>query len=195
MTSYSTAVEAWQPHQIAFPQQTCRYSNVVTRNLVDLYLCCRFPLNRICTCTETSNYPNLVFHLNFMMHHRSLRIVCNTTISLLLSDARPFVYASLTRSNTKHASGSQSRKELVSRVFSTTTPGRKDEKPSNTDSAFRDSDKRAARVQDAIAEQKDKQTRTPWHREGSNIPPVARQRSAGAMTKGGSLEIEIEPGC
>lgn len=26
--------------------------------------------------------------------------------------------------------------------------------------------------------------RTPWHREGSQIPPVKRQRSAGAMTKG-----------
>ncbi|OCK74933.1 hypothetical protein K432DRAFT_437769 [Lepidopterella palustris CBS 459.81] len=31
---------------------------------------------------------------------------------------------------------------------------------------------------------KEKQIRTPWHREGSDKPPVARQRSAGAMTKG-----------
>ncbi|KAF2020665.1 DUF607-domain-containing protein [Aaosphaeria arxii CBS 175.79] len=31
---------------------------------------------------------------------------------------------------------------------------------------------------------KDKQIRTPWQREGSDVPPVARQRSAGAMTKG-----------
>ncbi|KAL9581446.1 MAG: hypothetical protein Q9212_003894 [Teloschistes hypoglaucus] len=36
----------------------------------------------------------------------------------------------------------------------------------------------------AIAQEKEKQTRAPWHREGSNVPPVARQRSAGAMTKG-----------
>jgi hypothetical protein len=36
----------------------------------------------------------------------------------------------------------------------------------------------------AIAEAKEKQTRTPWHREGSNLPPVRRLRSAGAMTKG-----------
>lgn len=33
---------------------------------------------------------------------------------------------------------------------------------------------------------KEKQIRTPWHREGSEVPPVARQRSAGAMTKGSS---------
>ncbi|EMC98303.1 hypothetical protein BAUCODRAFT_32321, partial [Baudoinia panamericana UAMH 10762] len=33
-------------------------------------------------------------------------------------------------------------------------------------------------------ESKDKQTRSPWMREGSNVPPVARQRSAGAMVKG-----------
>ena len=36
----------------------------------------------------------------------------------------------------------------------------------------------------AIAQQKEKQNKTPWHREGSNLPPVARQRSAGAMAKG-----------
>ena len=37
---------------------------------------------------------------------------------------------------------------------------------------------------EAVAQQKEKQTKAPWHREGSNTPPVARQRSAGAMTKG-----------
>ncbi|EUC31744.1 hypothetical protein COCVIDRAFT_41299 [Bipolaris victoriae FI3] len=35
-----------------------------------------------------------------------------------------------------------------------------------------------------LKEDKGKQIRTPWHREGSDTPPVARQRSAGAMTKG-----------
>ncbi|KAI4166632.1 MAG: hypothetical protein LQ343_007887 [Gyalolechia ehrenbergii] len=35
-----------------------------------------------------------------------------------------------------------------------------------------------------IAQQKEKQSQAPWHREGSDTPPVARQRSAGAMTKG-----------
>ncbi|KAI9692398.1 MAG: hypothetical protein M1822_006629 [Bathelium mastoideum] len=35
-----------------------------------------------------------------------------------------------------------------------------------------------------VAESKDKQIRTPWHRDGSDEPPVKRQRSAGAMTKG-----------
>ena len=35
-----------------------------------------------------------------------------------------------------------------------------------------------------LAEDKGKQIRTPWHREGSDVPPVARERSAGAMTKG-----------
>lgn len=36
----------------------------------------------------------------------------------------------------------------------------------------------------AVAEDKGKQIRTPWHREGSDKPPVSRPRSAGAMTKG-----------
>ena len=39
-------------------------------------------------------------------------------------------------------------------------------------------------INEAIAQEKEKQTKAPWHREGSNKPPVARQRSAGAMTKG-----------
>ena len=36
----------------------------------------------------------------------------------------------------------------------------------------------------AVAKDKNRQIRTPWMREGSDEPPVARQRSAGAMTKG-----------
>jgi hypothetical protein len=35
-----------------------------------------------------------------------------------------------------------------------------------------------------LSEEREKQARTPWHREGADEPPVRRQRSAGAMTKG-----------
>jgi hypothetical protein len=42
-----------------------------------------------------------------------------------------------------------------------------------------------------LAEDKGKQIRTPWHREGSDVPPVARERSAGAMTKGPSHHPHI----
>ena len=45
-------------------------------------------------------------------------------------------------------------------------------------------DKEQSDIEDSIAQEKDKQQKTPWHREGSNVPPVARPRSAGAMTKG-----------
>lgn len=41
-----------------------------------------------------------------------------------------------------------------------------------------------SKLDDAIVQEKEKQTRAPWHREGSSVPPVARRRSAGAMTKG-----------
>lgn len=40
-----------------------------------------------------------------------------------------------------------------------------------------------------LAEDKSKQMRRPWHREGSDTPPVARQRSAGAMTKGSCIHV------
>lgn len=33
-------------------------------------------------------------------------------------------------------------------------------------------------------EHKDRQTRAPWHREGSNLPPVSRPQSTKTMTKG-----------
>ena len=39
-------------------------------------------------------------------------------------------------------------------------------------------------IEKAIGAEKGKQNKAPWHREGSDIPPVARQRSAGAMIKG-----------
>lgn len=45
-----------------------------------------------------------------------------------------------------------------------------------------------------IDHEKERQTRTPWHREGSDVPPVAHQRSAGAVTKGmffAALELYI----
>ena len=54
-------------------------------------------------------------------------------------------------------------------------------------------------IDDAIGEAKELQARTPWHREGSDQPPVKRNRSAGAMTKGMSLPIFLctssEPEC
>lgn len=39
-------------------------------------------------------------------------------------------------------------------------------------------------IDNAIGEAKELQARTPWHREGSDKPPVKRMRRAGAMTKG-----------
>ncbi|EXJ94650.1 hypothetical protein A1O1_03046 [Capronia coronata CBS 617.96] len=36
----------------------------------------------------------------------------------------------------------------------------------------------------AVAQEHEKQDRTPWHRQGAEEPPVRKQRSAGAMTKG-----------
>jgi hypothetical protein len=45
-------------------------------------------------------------------------------------------------------------------------------------------DQAESQIEDAIGQEKEKQARTPWHREGSDVPPVKRLRSAGAMTKG-----------
>lgn len=46
-------------------------------------------------------------------------------------------------------------------------------------------DEALSEFDDAVTEEgKDKQLRAPWHRQGAQEPPVRRQRSAGAMTKG-----------
>lgn len=42
----------------------------------------------------------------------------------------------------------------------------------------------AGKLEEAIGEAKELQARTPWHREGTDEPPVRRNRSAGAMVKG-----------
>ena len=44
--------------------------------------------------------------------------------------------------------------------------------------------RRASALAYNVSDEKELQNKTPWHREGSDLPPVARQRSAGAMTKG-----------
>lgn len=46
------------------------------------------------------------------------------------------------------------------------------------------SENHESNLEGSIAQEKEKQLRAPWHREGSDLPPVARRRSAGAMTQG-----------
>ncbi|RDL41135.1 Uncharacterized protein BP5553_01114 [Venustampulla echinocandica] len=41
-----------------------------------------------------------------------------------------------------------------------------------------------SQLDDVIGEQTELQAKTPWHREGSDMPPVKRMRSASAMTMG-----------
>lgn len=45
-------------------------------------------------------------------------------------------------------------------------------------------DEALSEFDNAVAQEHEKQERTPWHRQGAEEPPVRRQRSAGAMTKG-----------
>lgn len=44
--------------------------------------------------------------------------------------------------------------------------------------------RRESTIEQAIGAEKETQNKAPWHREGSDMPPVARQRSAGPMIKG-----------
>jgi len=52
-------------------------------------------------------------------------------------------------------------------------------------------DEQEGQLDRAIGQAKELQARTPWHREGSDTPPVKRNRSAGAMTKGWSYFVFV----
>jgi hypothetical protein len=53
-------------------------------------------------------------------------------------------------------------------------------------------DNEMSKFDDAVDAEREKQARTPWHREGADKPPVSRPRSASAMTKGRSLVYFVE---
>jgi hypothetical protein len=77
----------------------------------------------------------------------------------------------------------------LNRAFSSTNLQRKEDyadlaKELHQKSADKHEDEFNSQIDDAIGQAKELQTRTPWHREGSDKPPVKRMRSAGAMTKG-----------
>lgn len=57
------------------------------------------------------------------------------------------------------------------------------------DSGQRVLDKERDGADHSLTQEKERQKAAPWHREGSNLPPVARPRSAGAMTKGTMIFI------
>ncbi|CZT46081.1 related to COQ2-para-hydroxybenzoate--polyprenyltransferase [Rhynchosporium secalis] len=75
------------------------------------------------------------------------------------------------------------------RAFSTSIPTREDEATSkakalNQKGLDEEVDGFHKQIDNAIGQAKELQAKTPWHREGSDKPPVVRNRSAGAMTKG-----------
>jgi hypothetical protein len=86
----------------------------------------------------------------------------------------------------------------LNRAFSSTSLQRKKDyadqaKELHQKSADKHEDEFNSQIDDAIGQAKELQTRTPWHREGSDKPPVKRMRSAGAMTKGPSSSSPFPP--
>ena len=71
----------------------------------------------------------------------------------------------------------RTRPAALSNAFSTSSRFYEHVKPNSENPTSSELDQK-------LAEDKEKQIRTPWHRDGSDKPPVARQFSAGAMTKG-----------
>lgn len=69
------------------------------------------------------------------------------------------------------------------RQFTNTTTGRAKKKSSrNIDQNI--TPEESSHYDQLVAQDKEKQIKTPWQREGADKPPVSRSRSAGAMTKG-----------
>jgi hypothetical protein len=74
-----------------------------------------------------------------------------------------------------------------SRAWSNENSTAKAKAPNGRDQETHEQQAFNTQIDNAVGEAKELQTRTPWHREGTDKPPVKRQRSAGAMTKGLSL--------
>lgn len=53
------------------------------------------------------------------------------------------------------------------------------------------SDDRPSELDDAVSHVKQNQRKTPWQREGSQTPPVKRERNASAMTKGELSSLKL----
>lgn len=119
----------------------------------------------------------------YLRTYDSLR--CFVTSSILFSDTlfQPWMIRSLKNSHRLNIG--------LNRAFTASitisAENKHIEATSSTDS--RGSEAQQSKLDDAIAQEKEKQTRAPWHREGSNVPPVRRHRSAGAMTKGKIFSI------
>lgn len=96
-----------------------------------------------------------------------------------------FTFASSSQAQPNHKPAHSSIKP-----FSTTAKRRKDDSATKQAKALNEKgvqdqeESFNSQIDNAIGEAKELQARTPWHREGSDRPPVKRMRSAGAMTKG-----------
>ncbi|OCL13896.1 hypothetical protein AOQ84DRAFT_411300 [Glonium stellatum] len=120
-----------------------------------------------------------------------LRLTSAFTITTPYRSTRPCVH-SLCRNNIPDTHSYISR-AVNARGFSSTSATLIQGRSLNSDNSYSQpaerlnhnvTEEEQADYDRRIAEDKGKQIRTPWHREGSDKPPVARQRSAGAMTKG-----------
>jgi len=92
---------------------------------------------------------------------------------------------------------SQTSSRLCLRTYATNPPRAKDDPPDHSDVVYESSYAQPAHdfSQEVTPAEKDhydrivehskqQQVRSPWTRADSDVPPVARQRSAGAMVKG-----------
>jgi hypothetical protein len=91
--------------------------------------------------------------------------------------------------------GSQfSRPPCILRPFSSFKACRKEDSSANVKALNQNGldqheESLKSQVDSKLGQAEERQLRTPWHREGSDKPPVRRLRSASAMTKGSSLQV------
>jgi calcium uniporter protein, mitochondrial len=130
-----------------------------------------------------------------------MRTVTRITLHLQISSSRPsfssrFQHEILSTFRSRPKRSCSSPLSVVSvlsrspiRALSSTTVLRKEDyaaraRELHQKSADEHEEEFNSQIDNAIGQAKELQARTPWHREGSDKPPVKRMRSAGAMTKG-----------
>ena len=110
-----------------------------------------------------------------LLHHQTVQPVHRELCPAAINDAKPWLLSNPARA---------ALSPKAQRCFSQTHPPNQNHAASARALNQKGIDEQVAAFDDAIEEEREKQVRAPWHREGTDQPPVKRQRSAGAMTKG-----------
>ena len=111
----------------------------------------------------------------------SLRTISPTRTYFIRSNSSAIDFQSYLPSNNIRFHTATNARATWRRQYSTPSSA---SEPDPARNLQKESEGRSPELDEAVSYVKQNQRKTPWQREGSQIPPVKRDRNASAMTKG-----------